>query len=254
MSFFIFGKGIILERYSIITSKNPREIVLLRGSGCKWRRCTFCDYHLDFSIDEQKNYELNKDVLSNVTGVYHKLEVINSGSFCDMGERTIQQIIDTCIAKNIKQVHFECHYMHRDEVPKTKKLFSDNGIILKIKTGVETFDVDYRENVMKKGFDGALPQEIAKYANEVCLLFGLTEQTAESMKNDIETGLKYFERVCVNIMTPNTTNIKPDTNVIDIFSKQIAPQYIDNDRVDILVNNTDFGVGSPDSENGGETK
>lgn len=38
-----------MERYSVITNKNPREIVLLRGSGCKWRRCAFCDYHLDFS-------------------------------------------------------------------------------------------------------------------------------------------------------------------------------------------------------------
>ena len=38
-------------RYSVITEKNPREIVMLRGSGCKWRRCRFCDYHLDFSKD-----------------------------------------------------------------------------------------------------------------------------------------------------------------------------------------------------------
>lgn len=249
-SFFIFGKGIILERYSVITSKNPREIVLLRGTGCKWRRCTFCDYHLDFSTDEQANFELNKNVLSKVTGIYHKLEVINSGSFCDMGYRTIQQIIETCLAKNINTVHFECHYMHRNEVPKTKKLFSDNGITLKIKTGIETFDIDYRENVMKKGFDGALPQEIAKYADEVCLLFGLTGQTAESMKNDIETGLKYFNRVCVNIMTPNTTNVMPDKEVIKTFSELIAPDYINNDRVDILMNNTDFGVGSPDSDKG----
>ena len=249
-SFFIFGKGIILERYSIITSKNPREIVLLRGSGCKWRKCTFCDYHLDFSMDEQSNFDLNKEVLSKVSGVYHKLEVINSGSFCDMGERTIQLIVDTCLAKNITQVHFECHYMHRDEVPKAKKLFKDNGIVLKIKTGVETFDIDYRENVMKKGFGGALPQDIAQYADEVCLLFGLKGQTAESMKNDIETGLKYFERVCVNIMTPNTTSINPDENVIDIFSKQVAPLYINNERVDILMENTDFGVGSSDSQKG----
>lgn len=249
-SFFIFGKGIILERYSIITSKNPREIVLLRGTGCKWRRCKFCDYHLDFSTDEQANFELNKNVLSKVTGIYNKLEVINSGSFCDMGDRTIQQIIETCLAKNINTVHFECHYMHRDEVPKTRKLFSDNEITLKIKTGVETFDIDYRENVMKKGFGGALPQEIAKYADEVCLLFGLTGQTAKSMKNDIETGLKYFDRVCVNIMTPNTTNVMPDKEVIKTFSKLIAPEYINNNRVDILMNNTDFGVGSPDSDKG----
>ena len=237
-----------MERYSILTEKNPREIVLLRGSGCKWRRCVFCDYHLDFATDKQKNFELNKSVLEKVTGIYHKLEVINSGSFCDLDTQTINFIINVCHRHNINEIHFECHYMHRDEVPKAKTLFAENGIILKIKTGVETFDINYRENVMKKGFEYASPEEIAEYADEVCLLFGLSGQTEQSMINDIETGLKYFERVCVNIMTPNTTKIIPDKNVIDIFLNKIYQKYIGNDRVDILIENTDFGVGSPENE------
>ena len=33
-------------RYSKITEKNPREIVMLVGNGCKWRKCRFCNYHL----------------------------------------------------------------------------------------------------------------------------------------------------------------------------------------------------------------
>lgn len=233
-----------MERYSVITNKNPREIVLLRGSGCKWRKCTFCDYHLDFSKNQDDNFEINAEVLSKVTGLYSKLEVINSGSFCDLDDKTINLIIDTCIKNKIATVHFECHYIHRAEVEKIKRLFSDNNIAVKIKTGVETFDVNYRENVLKKGFGSATPQDIAKYADEVCLLFGLTGQTEESMLNDIETGLKYFNRVCVNIMTPNTTKIKPDTAVILIFQNKVAKKYIDNSRVDILFENTDFGVGS----------
>lgn len=78
-----------MERYSVIQEKNPREIVLLRGSGCKWRKCTFCDYHLDFCLDEDKNYELNKIELAKVTGKYGKLEIINSGSFVDLDQETI---------------------------------------------------------------------------------------------------------------------------------------------------------------------
>ena len=35
------------NRYAVIEEKNPREIVMLRGLGCTWRRCRFCDYHLD---------------------------------------------------------------------------------------------------------------------------------------------------------------------------------------------------------------
>ncbi len=233
-----------MERYSIINHKNPREIVLLRGSGCKWRKCTFCDYHLDFSKNKDDNFEINAEALSKVTGLYNKLEVINSGSFCDLDDKTINLIIDTCIKNKISIVHFECHYIHREEVEKIKKLFSENNIAVKIKTGVETFDVNYRENVLKKGFCSATPQDIAQYADEVCLLFGLTGQTEQSMLNDIETGLKYFNRVCVNIMTPNTTKIKPDESVISIFQNKVAKKYIDNSRVDILFENTDFGVGS----------
>ena len=56
------------NRYSVIREKNPREILLLRGSGCKWRRCTFCDYHLDFSRDEDANFLLNQKELTKVTG------------------------------------------------------------------------------------------------------------------------------------------------------------------------------------------
>lgn len=240
-----------MERYSVLTEKNPREIVLLRGSGCKWKRCTFCDYHLDYNLSENENYNLNSKVLSKVTGVYGKLEVINSGSFCDLDEKTTSLIIKTCVDKNIKIVHFECHWIHRNEVPRIRKVFSDKGISVKIKTGVETFDKNYREKIMKKGFGNAEPANIQEYADEVCLLFGLRGQTKESMLNDIQIGLKYFDRVCINIMNENSTNVKPDYSVIKIFERDIAPNYIDNDRVDILMNNTDFGVGSP---NGNEAE
>ena len=90
-----------MERYSVLKDKNPREIVLLRGSGCKWKRCTFCDYHLDYCLDEEDNYNLNAQVLSKVTGIYNKLEVINSGSFCDLDNKTMDLIIKTCEEKNI---------------------------------------------------------------------------------------------------------------------------------------------------------
>ena len=74
-------------RYSIITDKNPREIVMLRGSGCRYLRCRFCDYHLDSSRNEEENYKINKEALSKVNGIYHSLEVINSGSFLNLMKR-----------------------------------------------------------------------------------------------------------------------------------------------------------------------
>ncbi|WP_302626077.1 radical SAM protein [uncultured Eubacterium sp.] len=230
-------------RYSVIEDKNPREIVMLVGDGCKWRKCRFCDYHLDSSKDIQANFKINEQVLSHVTGLYHELEVINSGSFVDLDSQTIEMIKKICLEKDIKEVHFECHYMHRNEVEAFKQSFARLGVRPIIKLGLETFDDRLREAVLVKGIDEKNPEIIAKYFDEINLLQGISGQNAETMINDIETGLKYFERVCVNIMVENQMPIKPDKKVIEEFMNYVYPIYKDNVRVDILLNNTDFGVG-----------
>lgn len=237
-----------LERYSVIYEKNKREIVLLRGNGCKWLKCRFCNYHLDRCNNEEENYQLNKDVLSQVTGQYQKLEVINSGSFVDLNPQTMNEIIKVCQDKKIKQIHFECHYMHRKEVERIRTLFSGNGILCKVKIGVETFDTLFRECYLVKGITTDNPAEIAKYFDECCLLQGIPGQNRESMIRDIETGLAYFERVCVNIMIENGMPVKPDLKVRSIFLKEVYPIYKNNERVDILLNNTDFGVGGKEHD------
>lgn len=96
-----------MQRYSTITEKNPREIVLLRGRGCRYRRCAFCDYHEDASCDEAANLAINTEALENVTGQYGTLEIVNSGSFCELEESTMKAIIGVCVAKGIRIVHFE---------------------------------------------------------------------------------------------------------------------------------------------------
>lgn len=232
-----------LMRYSEIKWKNPREIVLLRGSGCKWKRCRFCDYHQDFSLDEDANFELNREILKLVTGRYESLEVINSGSFCDLDEQTTQYIRQICIEKKIKTLRFECHWIHRRLIPQWKAFFAEKGIQVKIKMGVETFDEAFREDILCKGMRHASPEQIAEYADEVCLLFGIEGQTIESMRKDIETGLTFFERICVNVMNENTTPIHPDQDVIRLFMENLYLQYRNHQAVDILIENTEFGVG-----------
>ena len=64
------------------------------------------------------------------------------------------------------------------------------------------------------------------------------------MINDVETGLKWFERVCVNIMVENSASLQPDDTVRKMFMEEVYPRYKDNPRVDILLHNTDFGVGN----------
>ena len=230
-----------MQRYSVIKDKRKREIVLLRGSGCVYKKCAFCDYYLDSCKDEAANFATNKEVLDKVGGIYDDLEVINSGSVFELDNNTLEYIKSIGKAKGIKTLHFEAHYLYRNKIPALRESFKDFDV--KMKLGLETFDYNMRENILHKGIAESNPQAIAQSFDEVNLLFGLSGQSVESMQKDIELALKYFERVCVNIMCDNTTAVKPDKKVIGEFMRYIYPQYIDDARVDILVNNTDFGVG-----------
>ncbi len=232
-----------MQRYSVITEKNPREIVLLRGQGCRYRRCAFCDYHSDASCDELANLKINTEALSNVTGKYGTLEVVNSGSFYELDSSTMKAIFGVCVAKKISTIHFECHWLYRKHIDALREAFAAIGTNVKMKIGVETFDVSYREEIMKKGINEEDPAAIAKVFNECCLLFGLPGQSVASMHYDIETALAHFERVCVNIMVENSAQLQPDKQVRNAFKEHLYPLYKDNPRIDILLNNTDFGVG-----------
>ncbi|MCD8125537.1 MAG: radical SAM protein [Lachnospiraceae bacterium] len=237
-----------MQRYAKITEKNPREIVLLRGQGCRYRRCTFCDYYEDASPDAAENLRINRQALAQVTGEYGALEAINSGSFTELDPATVDCLEATCRERGIHTLHLECHWLYRRDIPAMRRRFQEAGVTLRIKQGVETFDSVYRERVMKKGIRETDPAKIAEGFDECCLLFGLPGQTAESMRADVETGLAHFDRVCVNLMTENGALLQPDAAVRACFLRDVEPLYRENPRVDILRENTDFGVGGEEDE------
>ncbi len=233
------------NRYNKIEDKYAREIVLLRGSGCKWRKCTFCDYHLDFNNDEKLNYELNKEVLDNVTGEFNNLEVINSGSFVELDEKTVMYITEVIKKKNIKNLSIEVYYKDKEQIIKIKEKFKDiKELNIYIKTGVETFNTNIREDLFKKGIGKDVTAlGISKYFTDVCILFGVKGQSKEDLLKDIEIGKKYFRRICINIFTNNSTKCKRDEELVKWFIDTQYNKYINDENVDILIENTDFGVG-----------
>ena len=84
-----------MERYALIHSVLSREFVLLQGTGCRWKRCTFCDYHGDVSDNP---FAVNNEVLTRVQGVYGVLDVINSGSAMELDAQTIEMIKEVVIS------------------------------------------------------------------------------------------------------------------------------------------------------------
>lgn len=227
-----------LERYSLIDTKMRREFVLLQGKGCAWKKCSYCDYYSDVSDDP---YAVNTKVLAHVTGKYGVLDVINSGSAFELDPKTIELIKSIVASKNIHTLWFEAHYMYRNRLAAFAEQFP--GVDVKFRCGVETFDTKLRNSWDKGIGEDVTPEEIAKYFKGVCLLICTTGHTREIIKNDIMTASKYFEYFNINAFCNNSTEIRRDEELVQWFTEEIYPQIKDDDRIEVLLNNTDLGVG-----------
>lgn len=225
-------------RYSKITEKFPREFVLLQGRGCFWKKCKFCDYYNDVSDDP---FAINAPVIDKITGEFGALDVINSGSTMELDDKTVEALVKKVDSINLKEIWFEVHWAYRKKL----QAFSDKFNVpnVKYRTGIETFDPELR-NFWNKGVPSdVLAEDVAKYFQSVCLLVGTEHQNFETIKSDIALADKYFERYMVNVFVPNSSQIKPNFELIDRFLKEIYPQIKDDPKVEISINNTDLGVG-----------
>lgn len=228
-----------MDRYSKITNKNQREIVLLKAFPCKWGKCAFCDYIDDNSRDEQAMVELNAQVLKNVTGEFGALEVIDSASCFELPEATLEHIRQIVKEKHIKRLFFESHWIYRKQLDKMRDYM---GVPITYKIGIETFDNDFRENVLNKHADFKTPEEVAEYFDSPCLMVGIKGQTKAMIDRDMQILKKYFKLGTVNVYTNNTTPIKRDEALVRWFTEKYG--YLENDpSVEVLWQNTDFGVG-----------
>ena len=72
-------------------------------------KCRFCDYIDDNSRDREEMLTLNAEVLSNVTGEFGVLEVINSGSCFELPDETLELIRTIVREKHIHRLFFEAH-------------------------------------------------------------------------------------------------------------------------------------------------
>lgn len=225
-------------RYSLIHTKMPREFVLLQGTGCRWRKCTFCDYHEDVSDNP---FAVNRQVLEQVTGCYGVLDVINSGSAMELDAETIGLIRRVAEEKGIHTLWFEAHYMYSNRLAAFASLFP--GITVKFRCGVESFDGAQRK-LWNKGMPaGVTPQQIAERFQGVCLLCCTEGESKERIISDIDTACSHFEYFSVNVFCNNNTQVRRDEELVKWFVKEVYPQIKDNPKIEILIDNTDLGVG-----------
>lgn len=222
----------------MIHTKKPREFVLLQGTGCRWKKCTFCDYHEDVS---EHPFVVNEPVLRQVTGQYGVLDVINSGSAMELDKDTIELIKKIIKEKKIHTLWFEAHYMYHKKLPSFAEQFAP--VQVKFRCGVETFDSTLRDS-WNKGIPSSVSvQDIARYFQGVCLLCCTQSESKEHILQDIKLAKQYFEYFSVNVFCNNHTPIKQDTELITWFAKEVYPMIKDDSQIEVLMENTDLGVG-----------
>ena len=227
-----------MQRYSLITEKFPREFLLLQGTGCRWKKCTFCDYYDDAS---DSPFETNRKVLEQVTGEYGVIDIINSGSAMELDTETVNMIKEVVIAKGIKTIWFEAHYMYRNRLEKFAAQFAPATV--KFRCGVESFDSTLRSSWAKGIPANVTAADVAKHFKGVCLLCCTQGDTKERIMSDIATAKKHFEYFSVNLFCNNTTAVKRDEELAAWFVKELYPILKDDEQIEVLVENCDLGVG-----------
>ena len=227
-----------MDRYALIHTKLPREFVLLQGTGCRWRKCTFCDYHTDVSADP---FAINRPVLQQVTGHYGVLDVINSGSALELDEKTIALIRQVVRDKHIHTLWFEAHYMYRHRLARFAEQFE--GVTVKFRCGVETFDVGLRDRWCKGVPGDVTPEDIARYFQGVCLLCCTEGEDRQHILDDIAIARRHFEYFSVNLFCNNGTSLRRDESLAQWFINEVYPTLRDVDGIEVLIGNTDLGVG-----------
>ena len=227
-----------LVRYSVLDSNMPREFILLQGRGCKWRKCIFCDYHNDVG---NNSYFVNLEVLERVTGVYGVLDVINSGSAMELDDKTVALIRRVAMERGIHTLLFEAHWMYRYKLAEFAEQFAP--IDVKFRCGVESFDPKMRENWKKGISPDVTPADIAKYFKGVCLLCCTDGDSKERILSDIATAKEYFEYFSINLFCNNGTSVKRDEELAKWFEQEVYPTLEGAPGIEVLLNNTDLGVG-----------
>ena len=174
-------------------------------------------------------------------GVYGVLDIINSGSAMELDEATLSLLERVVREKGIHTLWFEAHYMYRNRLAGFARQFAPATV--KFRCGVESFDPQLRSSWNKGIPAGVTAADVAKYFKGVCLLCCTVGDSKERILNDIATAKRHFEYFSVNLFCNNTTAVKRDEELAAWFVNELYPTLKDERQIEVLVENSDLGVG-----------
>ena len=68
-------------------------------------------------------------------------------------------------------------------------------------------------------------------------------QTKEDIISSVDIAERYFDYYSINLFCPNTTDTERDDELAAIFINELVPQFRKSRKAEILIDNTDLGVG-----------
>ena len=156
-----------------------------------------------------------------------------------MPEITLGKIREIGHSKKIKAIWFEAYYIYKNRLQEIRDYF--DRVEVRFKVGIESFDENFRNNVLNKDLYYKDISELTNYFENVCLMVGIFGQTEDMIREDISIGLKNFKRLTINVFINNGTSIKRDDNLVKWFENEFS--YLEKyENIEILNDNKDFGV------------
>ncbi|HBI94174.1 MAG TPA: radical SAM protein, partial [Terrisporobacter glycolicus] len=152
---------------------------------------------------------------------------------------TLLKIKEIIKEKKIERLFLESHWIYKNKIQQMRDFFE---IPITFKIGVETFDNDFRNEYLNKNAKFKTVEELKKYFDSPCIMVGIKGQTKEMIDNDMKIVQDHFEHATINVFINNSSKVKRDEKLVVWFSKKYK-FLIDNPKIEILFNNTDFGVG-----------
>ena len=154
---------------------------------------------------------------------------------------TVELIKEVVREKGIHTLWFEAHFMYRNRLSSFAAQFAPAAV--KFRCGIESFDPQQRKRWNKGVPEWVTPADVAAHFKGVCLLCCTTDDTPERILADIRTAGKYFEYFSVNVFCDNGTPVKRNDELVEWFRREVYPVIKDEPAIEILIENTDLGVG-----------
>ena len=68
-------------------------------------------------------------------------------------------------------------------------------------------------------------------------------ESRERILTDINLARQHFEYFSVNVFCNNSTSVRQDKALAQWFANEVCPQIKEDPKIEVLMENTDLGVG-----------